>query len=75
MPFHDLAEKEQCFLSFSPVCSSSAEYSVGPNGHKYLRCDSKKGHADAKAACNGEGGYLVTISDQEEQDFVSSLPV
>ncbi len=54
-------------------CSATAQYSVGPNGHQYMRCDSKKKYEDAKALCAIDGAHLVTIASQQEQDFVKDL--
>ncbi len=59
--------------SFSE-CSATAYPAVGPNGHEYMRCDTKRNYEDAKALCLQDGGHLVTISDQPEQDFVQALP-
>ena len=49
-------------------------YSIGPNGNKYMRCDTKRNYEAAKFICERDGGHLVTIGDQAEQDFVAGLP-
>lgn len=43
------------------------------NGHSYKVYTQKKSWSDAQAYCESLGGHLVTITSQEEQDFVSSL--
>ena len=40
------------------------------NGHYYYVFDLEKDWAKAKAYCESRGGYLATITSQEENDFV-----
>ncbi len=63
-----------CFYILT-ACSTRAGYTVGPNGHQYLRCDRKQNQAAAKGVCQQDGAHLVTISNQAEQDFVRNLPM
>ncbi len=55
-------------------CSRTAQYTVGQNGNKYMRCNLKKNYDGAKAFCEQDNAHLVTISSQEEQDLVKALP-
>jgi len=43
-------------------------------GHQYAHIAQPMSWIKAKAYCAALGGHLVTISNQEEQDFVASLP-
>ena len=43
------------------------------NGHTYAMYLSDKDWKDAKGWCEKHGGYLVTITDQSEQDVLTSL--
>ncbi len=42
------------------------------NGHSYQRIDAQMSWHEAKAHCEILGGYLATITSQEENDFVYS---
>jgi C-type mannose receptor len=44
------------------------------NGHQYKFFERKMSWHRAKISCEIFGGHLVTISDQDEQDFVAKLP-
>ena len=44
------------------------------NGHRYKFFEHKMSWHGAKKCCEALGGHLVTISDQNEQDFVAQLP-
>lgn len=43
------------------------------NGHYYKMYDSSMTWQEAKAECESLGGHLVTITSQEEQEFVQTL--
>lgn len=43
------------------------------NGHLYKIYEQSMTWIDAKAQCENMGGHLVTITSQEEQDFLNSL--
>ncbi len=43
------------------------------NDHRYELITISQTWSEAKADCESRGGYLVTITSQEENDFVSSL--
>ena len=43
------------------------------NGHRYEILDQKMTWSDAKRACEAAGGYLVSITDAEEQKFIETL--
>ena len=43
------------------------------NGHSYQTIDQAKSWTDAKKYCETNGGYLVTITDANEQAFVEGL--
>lgn len=43
------------------------------NGHEYTLVTISKPWIEAKADCESQGGHLVTITSQEENDFVVSL--
>ena len=62
------------FLLFL-ACSKKGHYSVGPNGHEYIRCDGTANYNDAKDLCESNGAHLVTILDDEESMFVQRLQV
>ena len=59
-------------LEFSPQAYRKMSRSLY-NGHSYKVYAQKKSWTEAKAHCESLGGHLVTITSQEEQDFVSSL--
>ncbi len=54
---------------------SIVEYSehLTYNGHEYVLYANPKTWSEAKVDCESRGGNLVTITSQEENDFVSSL--
>jgi hypothetical protein len=43
------------------------------NGHYYKLYNGAKTWVDAKVACESVGGYLVTITSQEEQNFINII--
>lgn len=43
---------------------------MGTDGHFYMFIDEKMTWEEAQAWCKARGGYLVTITSQEENDFV-----
>ncbi len=43
------------------------------NGHEYQLISYLRTWSGAKSDCESRGGYLVTITSQEENDFISSL--
>ena len=51
----------------------SSEATVSFNGHEYKYFTEKKNWHDAKSYCESLGGHLVTITSNEENDFVSSI--
>jgi hypothetical protein len=52
---------------------SDTAKTVNPaNGHSYQRFSTPKTWNDAKAACATLGGYLATVTSQEEQKYVLS---
>lgn len=52
---------------------SDTAKTVNPaNGHSYQRFSTSKTWNDAKAACAALGGYLATVTSQEEQKYVTS---
>ncbi len=57
------------------ACSKKGHYSVGPNGHEYIRCDGIASYNDAKNLCESNGAHLVTILDDQERIFVERLQV
>lgn len=56
--------------------ASSADFGVKEaelNGHTYVLVDESMTWEDAKAYCEEKGGYLATITSQEEQDLIVDL--
>lgn len=52
---------------------SDTAKTVNPaNGHSYQRFSSPLTWSEAKAACETLGGYLATVTSQEEQKYVTS---
>ncbi|MHA2028249.1 MAG: lectin-like protein, partial [Candidatus Kariarchaeaceae archaeon] len=43
------------------------------NGHQYELIQEWRSWSDAKIDCEARGGYLVTITSQEENDFITNL--
>lgn len=43
------------------------------NGHTYVLVDESMTWKEAKAYCEEKGGYLATVTSQEEQDFITGL--
>ncbi|MHA2031862.1 MAG: lectin-like protein [Candidatus Kariarchaeaceae archaeon] len=43
------------------------------NGHRYELIQEWRTWSDAKIDCESRGGYLVTITSQEENDFITNL--
>ncbi|MHA2316473.1 MAG: lectin-like protein [Candidatus Hodarchaeales archaeon] len=43
------------------------------NGHRYELIQDTRTWSDAKIDCESRGGYLVTITSQEENDFITNL--
>lgn len=71
------------FLEYSPSTvwvrlmeqSSLVDHNiVNHKGHRYKFFEHKMSWPRAKASCEAFGGHLVTISDQDEQDFIAKLP-
>jgi len=67
-------------VGFTPASALIVEWSVasGGNGHFYERVDTPVSFATARAAAlasthNGLNGYLVTITSEEENDFLINL--
>jgi len=52
--------------------SESAVVFAG-NGHKYEVFDASKTWSEAREDCKRRGGYLVTITSKEEQEFINDL--
>lgn len=63
------------FLHMNNTAVNSPEpaASIVYNNHAYERYDYHLSWTDAKAFCEQQGGYLVTITDAEEQSAVLSL--
>ena len=56
------------------VCEwDKAEETDTLNGHRYEVIKEKMKPLEAKEYCESKGGYLATITSQEEQDFVAAL--
>ena len=53
--------------------SAIPAYSVSFNGHSYAVFDNSMMWQEAKEYCEDLGGYLVTITTQEEQEFLDGL--
>ena len=58
---------------YNPPKDSSLFYGIEYNGHYYGLSASAKTWAEAKADCEANGGHLVTISDEKEQNAVQKL--
>lgn len=56
----------------SIVNADSLQIQSFDNGHWYQRIDSNMSWQDAKTYADGLGGYLATITSQNEQDFIWS---
>ena len=55
------------------VSSKTTSIVESLNGHDYLLIEEYKTWIEAKIDCKSRGGHLVTISSQEENDFVMNL--
>lgn len=64
-----------CLLSFYPrINESSGDTNVFKyNRHEYLPIALSRTWQEAKVDCEARQGHLVTITDQEENEFVYSL--
>jgi hypothetical protein len=51
------------------IPSEAVEY----NGHTYFLYDVSKNWDDAKSYCEKLGGHLITITSQEEEDYITEL--
>ena len=56
-----------------PTVASAPVDSIEFNGHYYKMFDSSMTWQEAKAECESLGGHLVTVTSQEEQDFIQTL--
>jgi hypothetical protein len=59
-------------LLSSKTYADSSKIQNPNNGHQYQRFDTKMTWIDAYAYCESVGGYLATITSQDENDFVYS---
>ncbi len=58
-------------LLFPCLCYSDSTLIENPsNSHWYLRVETKIYWHDAKDYCEAQGGYLATLTSQQENDFV-----
>jgi hypothetical protein len=57
----------------TPVLPKITKIRDSFNGHEYLLIQVYKNWNDAKIHCESLGGYLVTINNQEENDFIEEL--
>ena len=58
----------------APPCENiPLGWSLGPNNHLYRYVDEKVSWEEAQTAALNAGGYLATITDSSENDFVFSL--
>jgi hypothetical protein len=67
---------DDCYLfndSLNPKIVEHTSSETRFNGHHYELITISKTWSEAKADCESRGGYLVTITSQEENDFVSNL--
>jgi len=55
-----------------PPTPETAEVFAG-NGHKYTVINTSKSWTNAKKDCEKRGGYLVTITSEDEQKFIEDL--
>ena len=58
--------------AYTNIPSESAVVYAG-NGHKYEVIDVSKTWSQARKDCEKRGGYLVTITSKEEQEFIRDL--
>jgi hypothetical protein len=62
--------------AFVMLVSSGISFAQSPlltwngNGHAYQRFDTGMTWSEARTFCEGRGGYLATLTSQEENDFV-----
>jgi hypothetical protein len=62
------------FGAIGAAGARGATVQTGPGGHRYeVVVDNSVSWSGAKAAAEQAGGFLATIGDQAEQDFVESL--
>jgi hypothetical protein len=59
----------------APALADSTPRIFPPTGHYYERIDASLSWDGAAALCSSRAGYLVTISSNEENDFVHRLGV
>jgi hypothetical protein len=56
-----------------PACATSPAYDLVHAGHAYRLVTSAVIADEAQAACGGDGAYLVTIDNSDENGFVDAI--
>ena len=65
---HSFVQNEETKLFYCEICDARI-YA----GHLYAAIDVEMNWYDAYKACDAFGGHLVTITSQEEQDFINQI--
>ncbi len=60
-------------VNWSDNITGCSGYVHSHAGHLYNLCETREPYTVAKYNCENEGGYLVEIDDQAENDFVAQL--
>ena len=65
----DMTEYKENTLTNADIPDDAVEY----NGHYYMLYDESLTWEEAAAACEALGGYLATITSEEENEFITTL--